>query len=34
MLSLYMNAVVVVSLVCRAAKGTMMAVRAFPGIDS
>ena len=29
MLSLYMNAVV-----CRAAKGTLMAVRPFPGFDS
>lgn len=34
MLSLYMNAVVVVSLVCRAAKGTLMAVSPFPGFDS
>ena len=34
MLSLYMNAVVVVSLECRAAQGTMMAVRPFPGFDS
>lgn len=33
MLRLYMNAVVVVSLVCRAAKGTLMAVRPFACFD-